>query len=155
MDTLNRLDAWEPGCWCAAITQLCERGYTIEVGNRSSFPAQWAYFVWTPRDKAMPYVAPSGWGILMNQPDSDLAEIIGGAPVYFLKDSEANWPTLLDILLDCDHPPPWLEACILRQREDAAARRRGHWAVLYGDDRPAFEAFMRKILDVAAWPADG
>jgi hypothetical protein len=91
----------------------------------------------------------------MNQPDPDIAEIIESATINFLKDSEANWPTLLDILLIATTPPACLEACILRQRENAAARRRELWAVLYGDDRPAFEVFMRKILDMAAWPADG
>ncbi len=146
MEILNTCPEWEPGCWCAVTIQICERGYIIEDEGRSRFPAQWAYFVWTSLDKALPHAMPSGWGILQNSPEPDLAEIIHGAPVYFLKEFEVDWPALLDILLECEHVEPWLEEKIIRQRKLAEMRRRQHWTRLYGDDRPAFEAFMRKLL---------
>lgn len=146
MEILNTCPEWEPGCWCAATIQICERGHIIEDGGRARYPAQWAYFVWTPLNKAIPHATPSGWGILPNAPEPDLAEIIDGAPVYFLNEFEVDWPTLLDILLECEHAEPWLEEQIVRQRKKAESRRREYWTRLYGDDRPAFEAFMRKLL---------
>lgn len=151
MEILNKCLEWIPGCWCAATIQLCERGSLIEDGGRSHFPAQWAYFVWMPRANALPHAVPTGWGFLLRSPEPYLAEIIDGAPVYFLKEFEADWPTLLDILLEYDPSPPWLEERIQQLREKAAARRREHWATLYGDDRPAFEEFMRKLLPDTAY----
>jgi hypothetical protein len=151
MEILNTCPEWIPGCWCAATIQLCERGSLIEDGGRSRHPAQWAYFVWTPRDNALPHAVPNGWGVLLHSPEPDLADIIDGAPVYFLQEFEADWPTLLDILLSCEPSPPWLEERILQLREKAAVRRREHWAWLYGDNRPAFEAFMRRLLPDTAY----
>ena len=146
MEILNICPEWVPGCWCAATIQICQRGFVIEEDERACFPAQWAYFVWTPRDNARPYAVPNGWGVLPNSPEPDLAEIIDGAPVYFLQEFEVDWPTLLDIILECEHPEPWLEQHLLRQRKMAETRRRENWRTLYGDDRPAFESFMRKLL---------
>ena len=146
MKILNTCLEWVPGCWYAATLKICERGSIIEDGRRARFPAQWVYFVWTPRDNALPYAVPNGWGILPNSPEPDLAEIIDGAKVYFLQEFEVDWPTLLDIVLECEHAQPWLEEQLLRQRNKAVMRRREHWRMLYGDDRPAFETFMRKLL---------
>ncbi len=146
MATMNCLDAWEPGCWCIATLQLCPRFTRVEEGALARYPAQWAYFVWEPRDIAIPHAMPSGWGLLLERPEPCLAEIIDGAAVYVLKEFEADWPTLLDILLECDQSPPWLEDVIIEQRKQAARRRRDRWVTLYGDDRSAFEAFIRKLL---------
>lgn len=151
MEILNTCPEWIAGCWCAATIQICESGSLIEDGGRSRFPAQWAYFVWTPRDNALPHAVPNGWGILLHSPEPDLAKIIDGAPVYFLQEFEADWPTLLDILHACEPSPPWLEERILQLCEKAAARRREHWARLYGDNRSAFEEFMRKLLPDTAY----
>jgi hypothetical protein len=144
---MNYRDAWEPGCWCIATLQLCERFSREEEDGPTHYPAQWIYFVWEPHDNALPHVEPEGWGILMNEPEVDLAEIIDGAPVYVLKEFEADWPTLLDILLACAFLSPWLEDIISGHRTLAARRRRERWMSLYGDDRPAFEAFIRKVLN--------
>jgi len=110
------------------------------------YPAQWAYYVWEPRDLAIPHAVPSGWGVLLREPDADLAEIIGDATVYVLQEFEADWPTLLDILLECGTSPPWLDDVISNLRSQAARRRRERWWTLYGEDRPAFEAFIRQVL---------
>ena len=126
-----------------ATIQLCER-HAVE-DERARYPAQWAYFVWAPRTKALPHAVPNGWGVLLTEPEADLAEIIGEAPVYALSEFEFDWPTLLDILLECDPNQPWLHAIILAKREQAARRRREHWRTLYGDDRPVFERFMRRL----------
>lgn len=144
---MNYLDAWEPGCWCIATMQLCDRFTRDEEEGETHYPAQWVYFAWEPHDNTLPHAVPSGWGVLLNNPEEDLEEIIDGAPVYVLKEFEADWPTLLDVLLACAFLSPWLEDIISGHRATADRRRREHWMALYGDDRPAFEAFMRKLLD--------
>lgn len=147
MAILNYIEAWEPTCWCIATLQLCGRFVRDEEEDGEvHYPAQWIWAAWKPRDNALPRAAPDGWGILLADPEEYLAEVIGEVPVYVLNEFETDWPTLLDIQLECGNLPPWIEVLISEHRAKAVRRRHEYWLTLYGDDRPSFEGFMRNVL---------
>lgn len=144
---LNLLDDWQPGCFCAATIKLCdalEEEWPDEIVRT---PAQWAWFAWEPRDNALPFVYPQGWGISLEDPLHVLAEELGEVALYLLKEGEADWVGLLDILLICDDSPPWLYEQIKARQQEKRRASHGFLREYYGcDSGGAFQHFMQAVL---------
>jgi hypothetical protein len=147
---LNQIDAWAPGCWCAAVLNLCE-DHRVEDGTDTLFyPAQWVYFLWRPREEALPFAWPDSW-CFTRSPFDEIRKDVGDGRVYFLRDEETDWPILLDILLTCDAAPPWLRKLIEDHHRTKQQELRRRFIGLYGDT-PAneFMARVKRIIELEA-----
>lgn len=149
MNKLNRLETWEPGCWCAAMIQLNEPHPRAEPdGGLSQRPPYWACFAWAPQVRPMFFTPPTSWATMPIHPDGVLAGKTGNEPVYLLAEHEVDWPSLLEILLTCDDIPAWLWQRVSHLQESKIRVRRANLLQLYGHDRTAFEAYMQRVLSL-------
>lgn len=150
---LNIIEEWRPGCYCAAITQLCDRHEECLPDEVSRIPAQWVWFAWEPMDKALPFVTPQGWGLSPRDPIDDLAEDLGDVALYVLKETEADWVTLLDIVLVCGDCPPWMRRLVkdLQRTKRREAHKRFVFDFGVSDDF-AFERFLKRATEDAMDP---
>ncbi|CAB3794475.1 hypothetical protein [Pararobbsia alpina] len=99
MVTLNKINTWQPDCWCIAQLQLCDQHLEETPAEIFRYPAQWVWFAWRPGGRGLPFRLPDGWGLALEPADTALTDEIGTAPVYLLDEDQADWPALLDILL--------------------------------------------------------
>lgn len=145
---LNRVDRWVPGCWCVAVIKLCDNHKVTDGVDETFYPEEWAYFLWEPRDNALPFALPDGFAVESLSPLDEIFADIGQDRIYFLAEDEADWPMLLEILLACDNHPPWLGKIIRELQETKRNEQRqaliNHYGASASQD---FITDMRRLME--------
>jgi hypothetical protein len=68
--SFKRIDAWRPGCWCAAMLKLCDVHVVEREHEDTRYPEQWMAVLWRP----------DGWAFTVGSPQPWITESVEGAP---------------------------------------------------------------------------
>ncbi len=145
-DSLHGLSAWQPGAWCAATLRLCERHEAVDPCGTACYPEQWAYMLWRPDERALPFRRPDCWGLSVGPPEPSLTETVGTDPIYLLAPQQCGWSSWLDLILVTGQFEPWLTNLLQRAREHEHAAERSRYLRWFGSERHDFEQFLNKSI---------
>jgi hypothetical protein len=150
----ERIDAWRPGCWCAARLKLCDVHVVEGEHEDTRYPEQWMAVLWRPMAQALPWWRPDGWAFTVGSPQPWITESVEGAPVYVLADHECLWSAWLDISLACERTEPWFTRLLQEHKArqlDAEMERNIAW---YGSRGREFEHFLQQLTAPADVPSE-